>query len=75
MLDQRRKRAKEQNKHMNLFLKSIGIAMYPEMPTIIGNRGCFGIEDNEIQLIFFFFLRVTLGILFYFIYFFLLVGG
>ena len=55
MLDQRRKRAKEQNKHMNLFLKSIGIAMYPEMPTIIGNRGCFGIEDNEIQLIFFFF--------------------
>ena len=64
VLDQRRKRAKEQNKHMNLFLKSIGIAMYPEMPTIIGNGGCFGIEDNEIQLIFFF-LRVTLGILKY----------
>ena len=37
---------------MNLFLKSIGIAMYPEMPTIIGNGRCFGIEDNEIQLIY-----------------------
>ena len=43
---------KEKNKHMNLFLKSIGIAMYPEMPTIIGNGRCFGIEDNEIQLIY-----------------------
>ena len=26
--------------------------MHPEKPTVIGNGRCFGVEDNEIQLIY-----------------------